>query len=113
MVDAFNEQSAEAALGCQSKNIKGSLYEQNDPHHVAKQQTYLSTSQRQELEKLLVRFPTRFSGKLGCFPHKKVHLELQPNVKLFCCQLYPVPKHHEQVFKDELQRLSDIGVLHR
>jgi hypothetical protein len=76
MVDAFNEHGAEEALGCQSKNIKSSLYEQNDPHHVAKQQTYLSTSQRQELAKLLVRFPTCFSGRLGCFPNKKVHLEL-------------------------------------
>jgi hypothetical protein len=113
MVDVFNEHDAEEALGCKSKNIKSSLYKQHDPHHLAEQQTYLSTSQRQELSKLLVCFPTLFSSKLGCFPNKKVHLELQTGTKLFHCRLYPVPKHHEQVFKDELQCLSDIGVLNR
>jgi hypothetical protein len=41
---------------------------------MAKQQTHLSISQRQELTQLLVRFPKLFSSKLGCFPNKKVHL---------------------------------------
>jgi hypothetical protein len=58
-------------------------------------------------------FPEAFSGKLGCFPNKQAHLELQKDTKLFQCCLYPVPKHHEQVFKDELQSLCDIGVLER
>jgi hypothetical protein len=80
---------------------------------VAEQQTHLSTSQRQELTQLLVRFPKLFSGKLGCFPNKQVHLELQKDAKPFQCHLYPVPKYHEQVFKDKLQRLCDIGVLER
>jgi hypothetical protein len=47
-------------FGYKSKNIKGSRYEQHDPHHVAEQQMHLSTSQRQELAQLLVRFPKTF-----------------------------------------------------
>jgi hypothetical protein len=62
---------------------------------------------------LFVRFLKLFSSKLGCFPNKQVHLDLQKDAKLFWCCLYPVPKHHEQVFKDKLQRLCDIGVLER
>jgi hypothetical protein len=62
---------------------------------------------------LLVRFPKLFRGKLGCFPNKKVHLELRAGAKPFCCQPYPIPRHHEQVFKEELQHLCDIGVLER
>jgi hypothetical protein len=78
MVCLFDEHNAdEELLGYKSKHIKGSLYEQHDPHHVAEQQTHLSTSLRQELMQLLVRFPKLFSSKLGCFPNKKVHLELQ------------------------------------
>jgi hypothetical protein len=113
MVGLFDEHDADEELGYKSKNIKGLLYEQHDPHHVAKQQTHLSASQRQELAQLLVRFPKLFSSKLGCFPNKKVHLELRVGAKLFHCRLYLVPKHHEQVFKEELQHLCDIGVLKR
>jgi hypothetical protein len=46
---------------------------------------------------------------VGCFPNKKAQLELRAGTKLF----YPVPKHHEQVFKEELQLLCDIEVLKR
>jgi hypothetical protein len=112
MVSLFNEHDAnEELLGHKSKTIKSLLYKQHDPHHVAEQQTHLSTSQRQELTQLLVCFPKLFSGKLGCFPNKQVHLELQKDAKPFWCHPYPVPKYHEQVFKDELQLLCDIGVL--
>jgi hypothetical protein len=85
MVGSFDEQDSDEELGYKSKIIESSLYEQHDPHHVAKQHTHLSTSQRQELAQLLARFPKLFSGKLGCFPNKKVHLELQPDAKPFCC----------------------------
>jgi hypothetical protein len=60
MVGPFDEHDADEELGYKSKNIKGLLYKQHDPHHVAEQQTHLSTSQRQELMQLLVdAFPTR------------------------------------------------------
>jgi hypothetical protein len=58
MVGTFDEHNADEALGYNPKNIKSSLYKQYDPHHVAEQQTHLSTSQRQELAKLLVRSPS-------------------------------------------------------
>jgi hypothetical protein len=46
MVGSFDEHDADEEQGYKSKNIKGSLYKQHDPHHVAEQQTHLSTSQR-------------------------------------------------------------------
>jgi hypothetical protein len=105
MVGSFDKHDAdEELLRYKSKTIKSSLY--NDTHHVAEQQTHLSTSQRQE-------FPKLFSGKLECFPNKQVHLELQKDAKPFRCCPFPVPKHHEQVLKDEFQCLCDIGVLER
>jgi hypothetical protein len=85
MVGSLDEQDSNEELGYKSKTIKSSLYEQHDPHHVAEQLTHLSTSQRQELAQLLARFPKLFSSKLGCFPNKKVHLELQLGAKPFRC----------------------------
>jgi uncharacterized protein YfaA (DUF2138 family) len=47
------------------------------------------------------------------FPNKNIHLELQKDAKPFHGRPYPLPKRHEQVFKDELQHFCDIGVLKR
>jgi hypothetical protein len=41
MVGSFNEHDADEELGYKSKNIKVSLFEQHDPHHVAKPQMHL------------------------------------------------------------------------
>jgi DNA-binding transcriptional MerR regulator len=57
MVGSFDEQDSNEELGYKSKTIKSLLYKQHDPHHVAEQQTHLSTSQRQELAQLLAHFP--------------------------------------------------------
>jgi hypothetical protein len=92
MVGSFDKHDAdEELLGYKSKAIKSSLYEQHDPHHVAEQQTHLSTSQRQELTQLLVHFPKLLCSKLGCFPNKQVHLELQKtlNRSSVICTQYP------------------------
>ena len=74
---------------------------------------HLTPQQRDELAKVLAKFPKLFSGKLGCYTHKKVHLELKSDAVPFRCRPYPVPKHHQSVFKEELYRLVKIGVLSR
>jgi hypothetical protein len=99
--------------GYKSKTIKSALYEANDPHVVAQQQKHLTASQRQDLAVILSKYPKLFSGKLGRYPHRKVHLELREDAKPVRCRPYPVPKHHEQVFKEELDHLCTLGVLSR
>ena len=88
--------------GYKSKTIKSALYEANDPHVVAQQQKHLTASQRQDLTVILSKYPKLFSGELGRYPHRKVHLELRDDAKPTRCRPYPVPKHHEKVFKEEL-----------
>ena len=68
-------------LGYKSKTIKSSLYEQRDPKAVADKQTHLSPSQRQDLAEILSRFPKLFSGKLGCYQHHKVLLDIKADAK--------------------------------
>jgi len=63
-----------------SIEIKGAKYGKVEPKFVTAQQKYLS-AQQQGLAKLLHKFSKLFSGKLGRYPYKRVHLELQPNDK--------------------------------
>ena len=99
--------------GYHSKDIYSSNYGKSDPRAVAEQQTHLTLSQRQDLANLLVQFPKLFSGKLGKYPGKLIHLDLKADVQPSHRRPYPVPRQHERVFKEELDRLCAIGVLSR
>jgi hypothetical protein len=52
-----------------------------------------------------------FDGILGVYPHKKVHIDIDPNVKPVHSRPYPVPQIHLKTFKKELNHLVEIGVL--
>ena len=44
---------------------------------VASQQTYLNKKEEQvNLEKVLAKYSKFFDGELGCYPHKKVTLDI-------------------------------------
>jgi hypothetical protein len=52
-----------------------------------------------------------FKGTLGVYPHKKVHIDIDPNAKPVHSRPYPVPQIHLKTFKKELNHLVRIGVL--
>ena len=60
---------------------------------------------------MLEQTPVLFDGKLGCYPHKKIKLELQKDVRPYYTKEYSVPRIHQEVFKKELKHLVEIGVL--
>jgi hypothetical protein len=62
---------------------------------------------------MLNKFGELFDGSLGCYPHKKMHLELLPDAKSVHSKPYAVPRAHEEVFKNELDHLCTLGVLER
>ncbi len=52
-----------------------------------------------------------FNGTLGVYPHKKVHIDIDPNVKPVHSRPFPLPQIHLKTFKKELDHLVKIGVL--
>ena len=52
-----------------------------------------------------------FNGTLGVYPHKKVHIDIDPNAKPVLSRPYPVPQIHLKTFKKELNHLVRIGGL--
>jgi hypothetical protein len=72
---------------------------------------YLSTQQKADLKQVLSEFTKLFDGTLGVYPHKKIHIELEPGAKPRHARPYPVPVIHLETFKKELIHLCEIGVL--
>jgi hypothetical protein len=60
---------------------------------------------------LLQQHQSLFSGKLGKYTKRQLHLELKDGAQPIHCKPYPVPKVHEQLFKDEAGYLVSDGVL--
>eukprot|EP00804_Cyclotella_cryptica_P015823 CCRYP_006328-RE/>CCRYP_006328-RE protein AED:0.09 eAED:0.09 QI:0/-1/0/1/-1/1/1/0/883 len=52
-----------------------------------------------------------FDGTLGIYPHKKVHIDVDPDAKPVHARQYPVPRVHLSTFKKELDHLVKLGVL--
>jgi hypothetical protein len=67
----------------------------------------------EELGVLTRTGPVKYLLPTGCYPHAKVHLELNAQAQLFHHRPYPVPHAHMQVFKEELDWLEELGVLTR
>jgi hypothetical protein len=93
--------------------IQESKYEQVSAEEVvAMKQSHLTMQQQGDLAKILSTYPKLFSGKLGLYPHCKIHLDLNDDAKPVHIRPYAVPHQQEIRFK-ELQRLCKIGVLER
>ena len=52
-----------------------------------------------------------FDGTLGVYPHKKFHIEIDPDAKPVYQRPYAVPRVHLTTFKKELDHLVELGVL--
>ena len=91
--------------------IKEAKYERVSPIDIAKKQTHLSAGQQRDLAALLSKFDKLFSGQLGLYPHRKLHLELMDGARPVHKRAYSVARTHYSIFKKELEHLCDLGVL--
>ena len=83
-------------------------YESISPNEVASQCDHLSKQQQSQIQDLLQKFPTLFSGQLGQYNKSKFTLELiNPNTVPIFCKPYPIAQAHMQVFLQELKHIID------
>jgi hypothetical protein len=91
--------------------ILDAKFNKTDAAEVMKGLTHLNAHQKADLLQVLQENNKMFNGTLGVYPHKKVHIDIDPNAKPVHSRPYPVPQIHLKTFKKELDHLVRIGVL--
>ena len=74
---------------------------------------HLSSIQRNSMLKLLTKYEELFDGTLGDFDTDPVSLELKKDASAYHGRPYPIPHSQLKVFKKEVERLCELGVLKR
>ena len=72
---------------------------------------HLKDDQKEDLKILLNKHKKLFDVTLGVYPHKILHIEIDPESVQVHSRACPVPHIHLDTFKTELQHLVQIGVL--
>jgi hypothetical protein len=110
-IQVEDEIFSEDWLECFATEILDAKYEKTDVAEVVKGLTHLKAHQKTDLLQVLQENNKMFDGTLGVYPHKKVHIDIDPNAKLVHSRPYPVLRIHLKTFKTELDHLVRIGVL--
>ncbi len=98
-------------LECFATEILDAKYEKTDVAEVVKGLTHLNAHQKADFCWVLQENDKMFNRTLGVYPHKKVHVDIDPNAKPVHSMPYSVPWIHLKTFKKELNYLIKIGVL--
>jgi hypothetical protein len=113
MEDMFHIQVKDKIFGddwleCFATEILDAKYEKADVAEVVKGLTHLNAHQKADLLEVLQENDKIFYGTLGVYPHKKVHIDIDPNAKPVHSRSYPVPQIHLKTFKKKLGHLVRI-----
>ena len=118
MADSFHLQEEEEDLfgddwldSYAVEKILDAKYDKLDINQVVSEQKHLDSYQKQGLRDLFLKYQKVFDGTLGLYPHKKVHIEVEPGARPVHKRPYAVPRVHLDTFKRELDHLVKIGVL--
>ena len=106
-----NDTKSDAFKATQRPDIASARYEHHDVHDVVRRCSHLSQEQQNQLYDVLSKYPELFDNKLGVYPHEKIHLEVHDDAVPKATRAYPVPRSQLDLFKGELDRLVEIGVL--
>ena len=80
---------------------------------VSMKQKHLNEEQQCRLQAVLDKRKTLFDGKLGRYPHKQFHIELEPDAKPEWQRAYPIPFRYRKVFEEEIQEMIKDDILPR
>ena len=107
----YNTIKDDDPIGNAFVQILNARYGKVDTDEVADQQKHLSKQQRNNLKTFFRKYTKLFSGKLGKYDRKKLHIDIKPNATPPHAHSYAVAIKHEEVFKRELEHHIKIGVL--
>ncbi|KAL7562592.1 hypothetical protein ACA910_015462 [Epithemia clementina (nom. ined.)] len=92
-------------------NVLREGYVQTDFQALGAWQTHLSAEQRHDLLLIWQQYPDLFSGRLGLYPDRTLHLQLKDDAVPVHHRAYSVPRNLTEAFKKELDRFVDLGIL--
>jgi hypothetical protein len=116
MEDSFHIQCDDELFGedwlqCYATRILDAKYKNTNVRDVVDGLTHLNAQQKADLLEVLLENQKMSDGTLGVYPHRKVHIDIDPNAKPKHSRAYPIPRIHLSTFKKELDHLVKIGVL--
>lgn len=110
----FSDEEDDGIFDSYATSLAESTYERMDVDAVIKENcSHLTESQQKDLRELLIKHERLFDGTLRTYTDKKMDVELLPEASAVYRRPYPVPQIHKEVFRKELERLCEIGVLKR
>jgi hypothetical protein len=100
-------------LNCFATDILDTKYEKTDVAEVMKGLTHLNAHQKADLLWVLQEYNKMFDETLGVYPHKKEHIDIDPNTKPVHSMPHPIPQIHLKTFKKEDSRVYWISNSHQ
>jgi hypothetical protein len=96
MEDMFQIQVKDKIFGedwleCFATEILDAKYEKTEVAEVVSGLTHLNAHQKADLLQVLQEKDKMFNGTLGVYPHKRVHIDIDPNAKPVHSRPYSVP----------------------
>ena len=93
------------------RKILESKYEKADLPKLVAVLSYLDNHQRRDLLRVMLKYEPIFAGKVGKWKGKPIDIILKDGTKPYHAKAYRVPQAYLKVFKDEIDRLVQIGIL--
>ncbi|KAL7530913.1 LOW QUALITY PROTEIN: hypothetical protein ACHAXR_008651, partial [Thalassiosira sp. AJA248-18] len=84
----FGENWLDAYLAA-PKEIMDAKYEKMDVEEMVDTFSHLTSDQKDDLRRLFYKYDKLFSGKLGLYPHRKIHIDIEENAEPVFSRAYP------------------------
>jgi hypothetical protein len=78
-IQVEDEIFSEDWLECFATEILDAKYDKTDVAEIMKRLTHLNALQKADFLRVLQENNKMFNGTLGVYPHKKIHIDIDPN----------------------------------
>lgn len=95
----------------EARKIIESKYEKADLEQVVQELVHLKDPQKMQLLKVMWQYVDLFQGRVGKWTGEPVDIKLKPGVTPYHTKAYRMPQAYMKLFKDEIDRLVEIGTL--